>query len=140
MNAAAAFTPAPAPPGAAPNAPAQPPVVAETPGAPAPAVRNSATLTQPVTVQLQFGKVTLNPGTRLKLIALEGANARVNFNNNIVLVPVASTDIDPANTVVAAAPLVPGATPVAPVPATAPTASAPPASSLAPKPLPSSDF
>ena len=139
MNNTTAFTPAPAPPGATPNAP-QP---AETPAAPAPAVRDSAVLTQPVTVQLQFGKVTLNPGTRLRLIAVEGANARVNFNNNIVLVPVASTDIDPANTVVAAIPTPPAAPPGTTLPPAAPTANIPapaPSSSLAPKPLPSADL
>jgi hypothetical protein len=73
-------------------------------------------LTQPVTVQLQFGKVTINSGTKVRLIAIEGQNVRVNFNNNIVLLPIASTDIDPANTVVAQPPAA-VLTPVAPTPA-----------------------
>jgi hypothetical protein len=127
------FTPAPAPPGATPNDPG---LGLDAAAAPAPAVRNSATLIQPVTVQLQFGKVTLNPGTRVRLIAMEGANARVNFNNNIVLVPVASTDLDPANTIVAAAPPVPAVALPAPL---APAAN-PPAPSTAPKSLPSADL
>jgi hypothetical protein len=138
-----AFTPAPAPPGATPNAP-QPAVALDAPATPPPAVRDSAVLIQPVTVQLQFGKVTLNPGTKLRLIAVEGANVRVNFNNNIVLVPVASTDVDPANTVVAAAAPGPAVTlPAAPLTPAVPTANVPapsPTSSLAPKPLPSADL
>jgi hypothetical protein len=63
---------------------------------------------------------------------MEGAIARVNFNNNIVLVPLTVTDIDPANTVVAAAPtaVVAPVAPVAPsVPAPAPAVTTPPKSS-----------
>jgi hypothetical protein len=130
------FTPAPPPPGMQPALAA--PAV-EAPAPTGPAVRNSATLTQAVTVQLQFGKVTLPPGTRLRLLALEGTNVRVNFNNNIVVVPVASTDVDPANTVVAAAPLAPAGLPISPLPAVAPTATATPPPTV-PKSSPLSDL
>jgi hypothetical protein len=139
MAANPGFTPAPPPPGEAAAAPAPSPAA---PAAPAgPVTRNSATLTQPVTVQLQFGKVTLNPGTRLRLIALEGHNIRVNFNNTIVLVPVSSTDVDPANTVVAPSPAPVASLPVVPAtPSLAPTTPAAPVSAPAPKPGPSSDL
>ena len=132
----AAFTPAPPPPGSDPS---MSPKTVETPAAPAipgPAARSSATLTQAVTVQLQFGKVTLPAGTKLRLIALEGANARVNFNNNVLLVPLTVTDIDPTNTVVAAAAPAPAIAPVAPS-ASAPT---PPAATAQPKSSPLSDL
>ena len=134
-NAAASFSPAPPPPGATPPTPS-PTDVPPTPASSSPALRSSATLTQPVTVQLQFGKVTLNAGTKVRLIAIEGQNVRVNFNNNIVLMPIASTDIDPSNTVIAqppAAVLTPTtptpASPAAPAP-TAPMAPAAPKSPL----------
>lgn len=132
VNATTAFTPAPLPPGVSPVAPPAGEPAPATPGA---VPRTSAVLTQPVTVQLQFGKVTLNPGTRVRLIAIEGQNVRVNFNNNIVLVPVNATDLDPTNTVIAAAP----ATLPPSAPANAPTPPAP-ASPTASKPAPSSDL
>jgi hypothetical protein len=121
-NSAASFTPAPPPPGATPPALAP----ADAPAPPTQVVRNSATLTQAVTVQLQFGKVTLNPGTKVRLIAIEGPNVRVNFNNNIVLMPIASTDVDPANTVVVQPPAAVTA-PASPVPAPTMTPAVPPA-------------
>jgi hypothetical protein len=79
--------------------------------------------------------VNLPAGTRLKLIAIEGQNARVNFNNNILLIPIANTDIDPANTIVAP--------PNAPLPTVAPppvVPAAPPAPKPAPPKTPSSDL
>jgi hypothetical protein len=134
-NAAANFSPAPPPPGANPTPPA-PADAPAMPATPEPAVRSFATLTQPVTVQLQFGKVTLNAGTKVRLIALEGQNVRVNFNNNIVLMPIASTDFDPVNTVIAQPPAA-VLTPTVPIPAppstpapTAPTVPAAPKSPL----------
>lgn len=114
--------PAPNPP--VPSQPTEPSAPSE------PVVRNSAAITHPVAVQLQFGKVTLNPGTHVRLIGIEGKNIRANFQNNIVLIPAASTDVDPANTVVGNPP-----TPAAPITQTAPTVPA------APQPkAPTSDF
>lgn len=140
MAAAPGFTPAPPPPGEAAIAPASTPAApAPAPAAAGPVTRNSATLTQPVAVQLQFGKVTLNPGTRLRLIAIEGQNVRANFNNNIVLIPVGSTDIDPANTVVAPSAAPVSSFPVAPATPATPAPSAP-ATPPAPRPNPSSDL
>jgi hypothetical protein len=134
-NSAATFSPAPPPPSTNPPAPtpSEAPVAAATPSQ---VVRNSATLTQPVTVQLQFGKVTLNPGTKVRLIAIEGQNVRVNFNNNIVLMPITSTDIDPATTVVAQLPAT-ATTPATPITAPVPTASpsTPPAPTTPKSPL-----
>lgn len=133
--------------GAPPTAPAVPP--APTPGLDVPAAptpgttgdpvsggfKSMLTIVKPVAVQLQFGKVTLNTGTRVRFIALEGANVRVNFNNNVILVPSIATDIDPT------------AVPPAPAPATvtaplAPPAPAPVATPAAPTgtPKPSSDL
>ncbi len=105
-----------------PTAPSTPIVAATTA---APSARNIVTIVKPVAVQLQFGKVTLNPGTKMRLIAVEGQNVRVNFNNNVILVPLGATDTDPN------AP--------APAPLTAPAAQMPvpaanPALPVAPKP------
>ena len=136
-SANAPFSPAPPPPGSTSVTPSLPMADGANPAAPT--VRSTATLKERVTVQLQFGKVTLNPGTQVRLIALEGQNVRVNFNNNIVLVPISATDVDPANTVVAAppVPLIPAITPT--IPAT-PAVTASPTPSV-PKPSsPSSDL
>ena len=100
------------------------------PVAPAPAgVKNLLTITKPVAVQLQFGRVTLNTGTRVRFIALEGQNVRVNFNNNVILVPAIATDVDPN-----ALPVAPA---VAPTPTTTPPAPAPATPAV---PKPSSDL
>ncbi len=129
----------PVPP--APVAPAPEMPVAENPAVPAapmapdvpapvaPAAPKSVlTITKPVTVQLQFGRVTLSIGTRVRFIATEGQNVRVNFNNNVILVPSAATDVDaPAP---AAPPAAPAAAPSA-IPALPPIPPAPkPASDL----------
>ena len=75
----------------------------------------------------------------VRLIAIEGANVRANFNNNIIVVPVTATDVDPDNTVVAAAPMVPTIAPLAPAVPTVP-ASTPPAMSTAKPSSPSADL
>lgn len=127
----------------APEAPAVPAPVAPEP-APAPAApaapKTVLTITKSVTVQLQFGRVTLNPGTRVRFIATEGPNVRVNFNNNVILVPSAATDVDaPAPAVPATAPAATPATPPAAVPSTAPSA-IPTLPPVSPVPKPSSDL
>ena len=106
---------------AASEAPAAPtPAAPEAPAAPA-APKSMLTITKPVTVQLQFGRVTLNPGTRVRFIATEGPNVRVNFNNNVILVPSAVTDVDaPAPAAPTTAPAAAPAIPPAAVPSTAP--------------------
>lgn len=146
-----------------PEAPAVPAPVTPEP-APAPAApaapKTVLTITKSVTVQLQFGRVTLNPGTRVRFIATEGPNVRVNFNNNVILVPSAATDMDapaPAAPVVAPAappvgqpsnslPALPpasvpaGSRPTLPaVPSTAPSA-IPTLPPVSPAPKPSSDL
>ena len=84
--------PQPAPADPTPIAPA---TTMAPPATTPPAAKDIVTITKPVPVQLQFGKVTLNPGTKMRLIAVEGANVRANFNNNIISVPLSSTDADP---------------------------------------------
>ncbi len=110
-----------------PTAPSTP-IVAPT--ATAPSARNIVTIVKPVAVQLQFGKVTLNAGTKMRLIGVEGQNVRVNFNNNVILVPLNATDTDPNAPV--------------PVPVTAPIGQVPatpmPAPVIPGAPKPSSDF
>jgi hypothetical protein len=141
------------PAGENPGVPALPPVAPETPAAPVPVAPEPApapaapaapktvlTITKSVTVQLQFGRVTLNPGTRVRFIATEGPNVRVNFNNNVILVPSAATDVDaPAPAVPATAPAAAPATPPAAVPSTAPSA-IPTLPPVSPAPKPSSDL
>ncbi len=128
---------------AAPVAPAVPaPVAPEAPSTPAaPAAPKSVlTITKPVTVQLQFGRVTLSIGTHVRFIAAEGQNVRVNFNNNVILIPAAATDVDapappapaPVNTAPALPPLI---APVLP-PTTLPPAPRPAVPSTAPGAIP----
>ena len=104
-----------------PPAPAAPP----TPAAP----KTELTLNKPVNIQLQFGKVTLPPGTRVRFLGVTQAGLKCNFNNNIIIVPPASTDYEGS--------LVPTMNSPLPVP-TAPISNTPPP---APKPpSPSSDL
>lgn len=132
--------PAPAPggepvPNPVPVAPATPdPTTVAPPAGP----KNVLTVTKAVAVQLQFGKVTLNPGTRVRFIALEGQNVRVNFNNNVILIPALATDVDPNALPPAPATVNVPQPAIAPAPAPAPAPAATPMTPPAPKP--SSDF
>ncbi len=118
--------PQPVPMDLAPTAPSTSTVA---PAPTASSARNVVTIVKPVAVQLQFGKVTLNAGTKMRLIGVEGQNVRVNFNNNVILVPLNATDTD-LNT-------------PAPAPLTAPIGQVPapmPAPVVPGVPKPSSDF
>ena len=131
--------PVPAGPATLPRAdsPATPPQapISTAPVAPiapiAPAAQKSlVTLTKPVSIQLQFGRVTLPPGTKMRLLGGDPGGLKCNFNNNIIVVPAGSTDYD-------GSPL--------PIPAAAPTlppgVPATPGGSLpAPKPVTPSDL
>ena len=77
-------------------APAPAPAVAAIPTVPmAPAApKTELTLSKPVSIQLQFGKVTLPPGTRVRFLGVTQAGLKCNFNNNIIVVPPTSTDYD----------------------------------------------
>lgn len=70
----------------APTAPAVPPA----PAAP----KTELTLNKPVTIQLQFGKVTLPAGTRVRFLGVTQAGLKCNFNNNIITIPPAATDYE----------------------------------------------
>lgn len=128
---------APAPPPAPPMAESKPPVPEEKPAAPAPAAptaepkpaapaeqpvnppatasppavsRTSVTLLQGIAVNLANGQVTLPAGTPLKLLAIDGANLRVGWNNNVFLVPAVATDVathPPATPAAATTPALP---------------------------------
>jgi hypothetical protein len=89
------------------------------------------TLTKPVAIQLQFGKVTLPPGTKVRFLGVDAAGLRCNFNNNIIVVPAASTDYDGT-----AAPATAALPPGIPAPITQPAPATPPA----PKPVTPSDL
>jgi hypothetical protein len=116
-------------PAVPPTAPTAPTVTAP-PAPPAPAApKTTLTLTKPVSIQLQFGKVTLPPGTRMRFLGVEAAGVKCNFNNNIVVVPVTSTDYD-GPLISAGAPVTSGLPAVPPAPMTPP----------APKPVNSSDL
>ncbi len=111
----------------APTVPTLPPVAPVAPTPPA-AAKSVITLTKPVSIQLQFGRVTYPPGTRMRFIATDPAGLKCSFNNSIVVVPVASTDYDGT-----AIPAVPALPPGIPAPGAAAT---PPA----PKPVTPSDL
>ena len=111
----------------APPAPAPVVAVATIPTAPmAPAPpKTELTLSKPVAMQLQFGKVTLPPGTRVRFLAVTPAGLKCNFNNNVIIVPPTSTDYDGPliPTVSAPASVIPTGAPVAPVAPKPPTPS-----------------
>jgi hypothetical protein len=81
-----------APAVAAPAIPANPATMPAAPVAVAP--KSVLTLTKPVTIQLQYGKVTLPPGTKVRYIGVDARGLRCNFNNDIIIIPAASTDFD----------------------------------------------
>ena len=78
------------------------PTLAGVPAAPVPSIapatpatpKSELTLNKPVNIQLQFGKVTLPPGTRVRFLGVTPAGLKCNFNNNIIVVPPTSTDYD----------------------------------------------
>ena len=59
-----------------------------------PATKTSLVLTKLVEVQLAYGKITLRPGTSVKLIARQGTMVKVSYGGNIIAIPVASTDLE----------------------------------------------
>lgn len=88
-------TPAPAPaPDAAPTA--STPTPGATPAADPTALpqKTNLVLTKPVELQLTYGKVKLPPGTAVKLVSRDGAMVKLNYLNNVIVVPANSTDID----------------------------------------------
>ena len=102
--------PAPAPAPAAgislfdpnPGAPSPPatPAVPSTPGtsapaepSPVPAHKATATLTQTIEVQLRFGKAKVPAGTHLKIVEQDGTNLKVQFQNQLISIPVTVTDL-----------------------------------------------
>lgn len=64
-------------------------IAAATPPAP----RETVTLKKAVEIQLQYGKVKLNAGMRLKFIAQEGDLVRADYKNTVILLPVKVTDL-----------------------------------------------
>ncbi len=99
---------------------APPPMTTPTvPVAPvAPVAKTDLTLTKPVSVQLQFGKVVLPAGTKVKFLGAIPTGLKCNFNNSIIVVPVTSTDYDGPQLPAAPATLPPGIP--APAPGTPP--------------------
>lgn len=61
---------------------------------PAPAVKTTLLLTKPVAVDLAYGKLTLPAGTAVKLMARQGTQVRVNYQNSVITIPAASTDLE----------------------------------------------
>jgi hypothetical protein len=107
---AASTPPAPAPAPAAgvslfdPNpgapSPAATPPVPSTPATPAtpetspvPAHKTTATLTQTIEVQLRFGKAKVPAGTHLKIVEQDGTHLKVQFQNQVISIPVNVTDL-----------------------------------------------
>lgn len=84
----------------------------------APVAKTDLTLTKPVSVQLQFGKVVLPAGTKVKFLGAIPTGLKCNFNNSIIVVPVTSTDYDGPQLPAAPATLPPGIP--APTPGTPP--------------------
>ena len=51
-------------------------------------------MTKVVEVQLAYGKITLRPGTQVKLISRQGQTAKVSYGGSVINVPVSSTDLE----------------------------------------------
>jgi len=71
-------------------------VVPETTETAPSAPRDIVTLKKTVEVKLQYGKVKLPPGTKLKFVAQEGQHVSAKFNDTLILVPVTATDFTPS--------------------------------------------
>jgi hypothetical protein len=100
-----AVLPGAEPPVPIPPPPATLPTASTTPlGAPATitpvlpdpttATRTSLVLTKPVEIQLAYGKMKLPVGTPVKLIARQGGQLRVSYQNSVITIPAASTDLE----------------------------------------------
>lgn len=59
-----------------------------------PVAKTNLVLTKVVEVQLTYGKITLRPGTAVKLISRQGQTVRVSYGGNVINVPVSSTDLE----------------------------------------------
>ncbi len=107
--------------------------ISEEPLAPAPVstqARAWLVVTKQAEVKSPFGKVTLRPGTKLKIVAVEGTNVRVKYGKDDVVIPVASTDVavpvsPPAAAPEAALGTAPAAAPLGAAPAPADGTAAP---------------
>jgi hypothetical protein len=69
----------------APTAPVEP-----APTAP----RTSLLLTKPLEIQLAYGKMKLPAGTPVKLVARQGNQLKVNYQNSVITIPATSTDLE----------------------------------------------
>ncbi|MEP6698362.1 MAG: hypothetical protein ABJB09_01395 [Verrucomicrobiota bacterium] len=58
-----------------------------------PSVQPFVTITRPIVIDIPYGKTTLQPGTKLPFISLEGTQVRVRYLGEIELIPAASTDL-----------------------------------------------
>jgi len=62
--------------------------------APASTARTNLLTTKPVEIQLAYGKMTLPPGTPVKLVGRQGALLKVNYRNSVITIPATSTDLE----------------------------------------------
>jgi len=97
-QAAPASNPAPAPtlapePTLAPALSLAPPAATPPPATPPP--RTTVTITRATMVNIPFGSTTLNAGTTLPFVGVEGTKAMVRFGPNVVSVPTENTDLGP---------------------------------------------
>lgn len=86
--------PPPAPSGD--SAAASAPPAADAPAPAAAPAKSNLVLTKPVDLQLAYGKVKIPVGTAVTLVSRDGAWLKVNYLNNVIVIPVSSTDIDSA--------------------------------------------
>ena len=61
--------------------------------APAPTPMRMIMLTQPVSVQVQFGTVTLPAGTKLEFVSRAGGEVHVRYLNSEEMIPISATDL-----------------------------------------------
>lgn len=88
--------------------------------------RTSVVITKATEIPLRFGRAKLLPGTVVKFVSHEGGLLRVRYGNEVVAVPVASTDFSD----------LPAGTPPVPPPAAPSTPPTPIAPAVAPPPPP----
>ena len=66
----------------------------EMPGPPTPrSLEQMITLTQPVSMQLTYGTVTLPVGTKLKFVSKVGTEVHVRYLNSDQMIPISATDL-----------------------------------------------
>ncbi len=139
MTAPAPGDPAPGDPAmsATPTAPVELTPIAPPAPEPVPVQpRTTFMITKSTEVTLPFGRAVLRPGTLIKILAVEGTRLKIKYVNDIVFVPISSTDFQSTEAAPAPGATLPPAAPATPVDPLAPPPGMAPAPGTAPATAP----